>query len=149
MSDNDITNLKVSRKTSSILSALRDYFGYDSVADTVSFLAQLGVERVEKHERERLEQFPVSNIPVSSHIVTGFMCWRCKEKGIGEFCFPLKGELIDHDMVDRELEKAGKYDQLLLLHPDERVKQHETLRRQKTEERRLLYEAIKQVNKDD
>jgi hypothetical protein len=145
MSDSDIANLKVSRKTSSILSALRDYFGYDSVADTVSFLAQLGVERVEKHERERLEQFPVSNIPVSSHMVTGYMCWRCKEKGIGEFCFPFKGELIDHAKVDEELEKAGKYDQLLLLHPDERVKQHETLRRQKTEERRLLYEAVKQA----
>jgi hypothetical protein len=149
MSDSDIANLKVSRKTSSILTALRDYFNFDSVSDTVSFLAQLGVERVERHERERLETFPVTNTPVSSRLITGFMCWRCKEKGIGEFTFPLKGELLDHVKVDEELEKAGKYDQLLLLHPDERVKQHETLRRQKTEERRLLYEAIKQVNKDD
>jgi hypothetical protein len=140
-------SLKMRRQDADLLYALKAYFGYNTLVDTMHFLVQLGTRDAERLERERSEVFPTSLVPVSAGVAQAFICPICKEKGVGEFSFRTRGEWIDHMEIDNELRISGQYDALLMMPIEQRVRAHEELRKTRTEEKRQKYEAIRGASK--
>jgi hypothetical protein len=146
-SQDTLASLKMRREDTALLYALKDYFQFNTLVDTIHFLLQLGANAAERQERERSEIFPISPNPVSAGVAMGFVCPICKEKGLGEFSFRTKGEWLDHIEIDNELRTSGQYDALLMMPIHERVKAHEALRKTRTEQKKQKFEAIRGVSK--
>jgi hypothetical protein len=146
-SQDTLASLKMRREDTALLYALKDYFQFNTLVDTMHFLLQLGARDAERLERERSEIFPTSPNPVSAGVALGFICPICKEKGVGEFSFRTRGEWLDHIEIDNELRTSGQYDALFMLPIDQRVRAHEELRKARTEEKRQKYEAIRGASK--
>jgi hypothetical protein len=146
-SQDNLATLKMRREDTALLYALKEYFQFNTLLDTIHFLLQLGANDAERLERERSETFPISPNPVSAGVAQAFICPICKQKGIGEFAYRTKGEWLDHIETDNELRTQGQYDALLMLPIDERIRAHEALRKTKTEQKRQKFEAIRGASK--
>jgi hypothetical protein len=141
----EISTLTIYREDLALTNAVKDYLGFDSIGDLVKFLLSLAVNQIEETERKRAETFPVPTFPVSGNFVMGYKCSRCAESGIGDFVYRTKAELEDHQAVDQDLLKSGRYNALTLAHPDERRRYHESLREKKRAEHEARYKAVKEA----